>query len=103
MKFNAYKLRKWSVLVRWRDRKCVICGSRESLQAHHINDKSYHPALAYDLDNGAALCNGDKKDGYACHRLFHIGFKGSYRKKCTREDFEQFVRIAKTYLREERK
>ena len=92
-RFNSYKLRKWSILVRWRDRKCQICGSRERLQAHHINDKSYHPNEAYNIENGVALCAGDKKDGNKCHIRFHVMFMGSFRKKCTRKDFEKFLEL----------
>jgi len=97
-KLSKYKLRVWSIRIRWRDRKCVICGSREKLQAHHLADKSYHPELAYDLDNGVTLCNSNKKDGHSCHKAFHIYFKGSYRKKCSIEDFCQFAKIAGNYF-----
>lgn len=95
---TSYQLRKWSILVRWRDRKCMICGSREKLEAHHLADKTYHPELVLDLNNGIALCNGNKKGGSACHMLFHTKFRGSYRMKCTKEQFEKFAIIARQYL-----
>lgn len=88
---NAYKLRKWSVLVRWRDRKCQICGSREKLQAHHLNSKSYFPEEAYDVSNGVTLCGDDKKTGNKCHITFHTKFKQTFRHKCTRKDWARFV------------
>ena len=92
-KFSKYKLRKWSVKVRWRDRKCQVCGSRERLEAHHIYDKSYHPEKAYHLSNGVTLCGSNKKTGNACHRFFHCDFMGGYRRKCTRKDWKRFNHI----------
>ncbi len=93
MKLNAYKLRKWSVRVRWRDRKCRVCGSREDLEAHHLNSKSYYPEQAYRLKNGITLCGSNKKDGSICHRTFHIIFMQGFRKKCTVRDWNRFVRM----------
>ena len=92
-KFNAYQLRKWSVLVRFRDRTCQVCGSRESLQAHHIFDKSYHPELAYELSNGIALCGNDEKTGNHCHSFYHNAFMGGTRYKCTLRDWHKFTRL----------
>lgn len=100
-KFNSYKIRRWSVSVRWRDRRCKICGSKEKLEAHHIRDKSNHPGEAYDLDNGITLCGDNKKSGNACHRTFHVVFKGGYRRKCDEKDFERFrqmIRYANPFL-----
>lgn len=85
-----YQIRKWSVQVRYRDRVCQICGSKERLEAHHIRDKSTYPEDAIDLDNGVALCGGDTKTGHHCHKTFHILFKGSYGQSCTRLDFMRF-------------
>ena len=86
MKFSKYKLRKWSVRVRWRDRKCCVCGTRSKLEAHHIKCKSYHPKLAYTLSNGVTLCREH-------HTLLHIKFKGSFRMKTTDRDFNRFMDI----------
>jgi hypothetical protein len=93
-KFNAYQLRLWSIRVRRRDKRCVICGSMERREAHHVYCKSYYPELAYDLANGVTLCGSDKKTGNRCHHAFHILYKLGYRKKCTRDDWERFVRLA---------
>lgn len=95
---SPYRLRKWSVLVRWRDRRCQICGSREKLQAHHINSKSYFPELAYDLDNGVALCSDNKKTGNRCHIVYHTRFHQGTRYKCTRKDWERFVDLARWFV-----
>lgn len=90
-KFSSYKLRKWSILVRWRDRTCRVCGTRSSLQAHHINDKSYHPTLAYNIGNGVTLCRKH-------HTLYHTKFRGSFRMKCTLSDFKRFLKIVDSIL-----
>lgn len=81
--------------MRWRDRTCAICGSRDKLQAHHINSKSYFPEQALDLDNGITLCSSDKRKGHRCHIAFHTMFKQSFRHKCTRKDWERFVRFVR--------
>jgi len=40
-----------------RDRhKCIICGSTEKLDAHHITDRKEMPNGGYVLSNGATLC-----------------------------------------------
>lgn len=90
---SKYLLRKWSVSVRWRDRRCRICGSREKLEAHHLFSKSYHPELAYDIANGVALCGDNKKDGNRCHIAFHTKFKRSSRQDCSPAEFDRFVRL----------
>lgn len=90
-KFNAYQLRKWSVLVRWRDKTCQLCGARKDakLQAHHIFSKSYFPELAYDLENGITLCSV----GNACHSRFHNMFMQGTRRKCDRKDWDRFLEV----------
>ena len=93
MTLSKHRLRKWSVQVRWRDRKCALCGSRDRLQAHHINDKSYHPEQAYDIQNGITLCSGTARGGKRCHIVFHNWFMKSTRHKCTRLDWDRFVRL----------
>ncbi len=51
----------WSQVVRLRDRKCLMCGSVSSLQAHHwYFSRSRSVALSVDVSNGATLC-------YGCH------------------------------------
>lgn len=44
--------------------KCVICGSSNKLDAHHIMERRLFPDGGYYLDNGATLCD-DEEDG--CH------------------------------------
>ena len=93
-RLSRYKLRVWSVRVRWRDRKCALCGGRSGLQAHHINDKSNHPEEAYELDNGITLCNGSKSE-FKCHSIFHNLFKGGYRRKTSHKDYQRFMILVK--------
>jgi len=58
------KLQIWANAVKERDGKCVACGKKEDLHAHHIKPKASHPELMLDIDNGKTLC-------YACHKLEH--------------------------------
>ena len=53
---DSTKLRDWSLAIRARDRKCKSCGTKNNLHAHHIVSKYYNPHLAYNLNNGVALC-----------------------------------------------
>ena len=49
--------REWSPLVlEAGGYRCVICGSTDGVQAHHLN--SYHKSVddRYDLENGVSLC-----------------------------------------------
>ena len=79
--------------VRWRDRRCQICGSKERLQAHHIRDKTTYPDEAYDLENGIALCSATKKDGHACHVRFHNWFMGGTQVSCDADDLKRFIKV----------
>jgi hypothetical protein len=45
----------WSEYVRKRDGKCIICGSTNHIQAHHIFSRRYM-SLRYNVDNGVTLC-----------------------------------------------
>ena len=51
----------WSQCIRTRDRECVLCGNKNSLQAHHwIVTRNQSNKYKYDLRNGVTLC-------YGCH------------------------------------
>lgn len=55
----------WSKEVKRRDgNKCVLCGTTEGLQAHHIKPVILYPEYKNDLDNGITLCR-------ACHLKTH--------------------------------
>lgn len=48
---------KWRLSVFSRDGfKCILCKSKENIQADHIKPKSKYPELIYDIDNGRTLC-----------------------------------------------
>ncbi len=75
---------------------CQICGDKNHLVVHHINDASYHRDQRYDLDNLVTLC-------YDCHRQFHTNFKRSYRQKCTKYDWDNFKELTNYYLNKSKK
>jgi prophage antirepressor-like protein len=55
----------WREAVLDRDgHKCVICGSTELLEAHHIKSKAEFPELACKVENGETLCR-------KCHNKVH--------------------------------
>lgn len=61
----------WSEEVKRRDGyKCVLCGSPDGLNAHHIKPVSLYPECRNDLDNGITLCR-------ACHLKKHGTFNGA--------------------------
>ena len=76
----------------WRARvvlghRCKICGSMEKRAAHHILHATYFVDQRFDVENGVCLC-------YECHMNFHCNFKRSYRTKCDRYDWENFLHLA---------
>lgn len=54
--FEADKL--WASIVKSRDGKCIYCGSKHHLNAHHIFTKARHGNLRWEPDNGVTLCAG---------------------------------------------
>jgi 5-methylcytosine-specific restriction endonuclease McrA len=61
---RTYEYQQWRKFVIDRDKKCVMCGSKNDLHAHHIKEFSKYPELRTDISNGIALC---KK----CHIKIH--------------------------------
>lgn len=61
---KKYNLTEWARDIKNRDGKCMHCGSIMDLHAHHIKQKSTHPDLLLNLDNGITLC-------YRCHKAEH--------------------------------
>ena len=41
--------RLWRIKVIRRDTKCVICGSRDNREAHHVANGAHHPELRLKL------------------------------------------------------
>lgn len=60
-KKGRWKLWKWRNAVVARDKKCQVCGSKKSLEAHHVLPLALFPKLATDIKNGITLC-------HKCHR-----------------------------------
>lgn len=51
----------WSEAIRTRDGECILCGKKDTLQAHHwIHSKAQGNMHRWDVKNGITLC-------FACH------------------------------------
>ena len=60
--FNPNSYFGWRRLVLQRDGyRCVICGSKERLEADHVKPYSRVPELRFDVGNGRTLC-------HECHK-----------------------------------
>ena len=79
-KLKKQNFELWSQCVRLRDKKCIVCGSTENLQAHHCFVRA---ALSlrtrFIPENGVTLC-------YRCH-LIEIHKNGEKR------FMENYIRI----------
>ena len=73
-----------------RDKVCLICGSRQQRQVHHILDGSNHPKTRFDISNGVTLCR-------KCHTTFHCDFKNSFREKTSKKDWDNFISLIKYF------
>ena len=60
---GAYKEWREKVFEKYGE-KCAICGSSDSLVAHHIRDVHEYPDGWFDVDNGVVLCG-------KCHAKVH--------------------------------
>lgn len=81
---RAYRI--WRVQVLRRDKHCVVCKTIKNRHAHHMNHSMYFKEERFDVDNGVTLCRH-------CHMVFHTSFKRSYRTKCTKYDFSQYLEL----------
>jgi hypothetical protein len=67
---DRWLLRQWSHFIRTRDGfRCLCCGTKDGVQAHHIIRKILFPWSAFDLGNGITLCR-------PCHARVHAQFNG---------------------------
>ncbi len=56
MKIKLTKYDKqWSLIIRERDQKCLVCGRTGSLNAHHVIGRA-NKAVRFCLENGVSLC-----------------------------------------------
>jgi len=83
---NSREYRMWRAKVIRRDKRCQLCNSIKGRQAHHLNSASYFPDERFIEDNGICLCK-------SCHSMFHVSYKKSYRQKCTKADFANFLEL----------
>jgi 5-methylcytosine-specific restriction endonuclease McrA len=59
------QLREWRQKVFMRDEyRCVDCGTKGDLHAHHIKSFSDYPDLRVELSNGKTVC-------VPCHERIH--------------------------------
>lgn len=59
--------RKWAQTVKKRDGyRCIYCGAREKIEAHHIKQRAEYLEGALDIENGVTLC-------HRCHYTAHGG------------------------------
>lgn len=65
---SKYCLSLWSKFIRHRDgNRCIVCGSKGRLVAHHIFRKSFLEIMKYSTGNGITLC-------LRCHKEPHEDF-----------------------------
>jgi len=55
-KSGITNLGQWSAAIKARDGRCLLCGIRKNLHAHHIYRVTDDVSKCYDLENGATLC-----------------------------------------------
>jgi len=77
---------KWKKKVLKRDKCCVICKTKDNLEAHHLYSYRHYPDKRYSVRNGVTLCSFH-------HELFHTSYMSSYREKTTRKKFKNFIEL----------
>lgn len=88
---HTREYRIWRATIIRRDVRCAVCNSLQNRSAHHKNSGTYFPEERYDVSNGVCLCS-------SCHTKFHTDYKRSFRAKCTRYDFDNFMSLV-SYMR----
>ena len=74
-KRDSAEYKNWRLKVYERDNyKCVQCGNKEKLNAHHIKSWKNYPNLRYDINNGITLCE-------KCHIKYHQQYGYDDKKK----------------------
>jgi len=68
--------KEWSIAIRKRDKKCMICGSKKFLNAHHLIPREIKE-FRHDLRNGITLCAKHHKFSYqiSAHKNALVFFK----------------------------
>lgn len=84
--------KSWRQRVYARDKhKCVCCGSKYKLNAHHMNGWHWSIAERYSLGNGVTLCGWSITNEHhqGCHDRFHNIYGN---KNNTRHQFDSYLR-----------
>ncbi len=83
----------WSIAIRKRDKKCVMCGTAEYLEAHHcIVHSARAGAMKFELDNGICLCRN-------CHIFI---FHQKWGQRQGKEWYDRLSRIIDSRVSKER-
>ncbi len=110
---SATLLKYWAMAIKVRDKKCVYCGAKKDLDAHHIISRR-HAALKYDLDNGITLCryhhgmvgNNYEFDewlkGYLGERYDELKRKSYQTKKWTLAEKREKLEELKLFIKEQK-
>jgi len=71
----------WSQAIRLRDGRCMVCGSKQKLNAHHcIVRRARSLATRWNFANGITLC-------YTCHMFRLHSYQG-----CDKEFLDQYMK-----------
>jgi len=54
--YTKMDLKAWGGVIKHIWNNCIICGSTEKLEAHHVKPRAQFPELALEIDNGITLC-----------------------------------------------
>jgi len=54
--YTKMSLKAWGDIIKRIWNNCIVCGSTEKLEAHHVKPKAQFPELALEIDNGITLC-----------------------------------------------
>ena len=71
----------WGKIVRERDGKCLYCGSKLRLNAHHLLCKERYPKYMFDLNNGFTMCSKHHRRGNPSAHTHGIWFSKFLRKR----------------------
>ena len=86
---NTKEYKWWKNKCKHRDgHRCALTGHTKRLEVHHFNHATFFPEERLDIDNGITLTR-------SVHAVFHLFIMGGYRKKCTRKDWDRYVRLFK--------
>lgn len=65
-----WKLQDWVNKLFMIYNKCLICGSKENLEPHHVIQVKPYDKLYSDTNNGVILCK-------SCHKKYHEQYGGN--------------------------